>query len=299
MNKKVLAVYYSQTGQLGDIIDSFCEPLRAEGVSVETLSIKPENDYAFPWTGERFFSMMPDCVLGAQTRLLPFEMKERSYDLIVLGYQAWFLSPCIPFNSLVHDPSFRPLLNNTPVITITGARNMWVNAYAGVKKLLIGAKARLVGNIALVDRHPNLVSFVTIFHWMIHGKKDRYLNIFPKPGVSEADVERTKQFGMIVLCNLKNNNWDGLQSELLAKKAVDLKYHLMFIESKAGAMFKVWATFIAKRKNKRMWLELYKYYLLIALYVAAPLVFIIDILIFKPFFSKHIQAQKDAILKLN
>lgn len=48
---------------------------------------------------------------------------------------------------------------------------MWLNAFVRVKKLIHATSAKLVGNVALVDKHANLVSFVTIFHWMLHGKK--------------------------------------------------------------------------------------------------------------------------------
>lgn len=299
MGKKVLAIYYSQTGQLKDIIDNFCAPLIENGISVEKVNIDLKNDYPFPWTATSFFSVMPDCVLGVPAELAPFQLKESSYDLIILGYQTWFLSPGIPFISLMNHPSFVQVLKDTPVITVTGARNMWVNAYQDVKKILNGAGAKQVGNIALVDKNLNLVSFVTIFHWMIHGKKDKYLNIFPKPGVSDADIENTKVFGKIALPYLQKNEWDGMQDELVDKKAVDLKYHLMFIESKAGGMFKVWANFIVKRKNRTVWLSLFKYYILFSLFIAAPIVFVIDLVIFKPFLSKHIKAKKQSILKLN
>ncbi len=299
MSKKILAIYYSQTGQLGDIIDNFCMPLIDRGFSVEKVNIKLKNEYPFPWTGKQFFSVMPDCVLGVPAALAPFELKESSYDLIILGYQAWFLSPSIPFNSLMVDPTFREVLKNTPVITITGARNMWVNAFEKVKKLLNVAGAKHVGTVALADRHLNLVSFVTIFHWMLHGKKDRYLKIFPKPGVSEAEIIHTKVFGEIALAHLEKNHWEGLQSAFVINRAVVLKYHLIFMESKAGRMFKFWANFIVKRKNREGWLTIFKYYLLLSLFILAPLVFIIDRLIFTSFFSKHIRARKEAILNLN
>jgi len=299
MHKKVLAIYYSQSGQLKDIIEYFCAPLINAGISVEKVDVKMQNDYPFPWTTKSFFSVMPDCVLGVPAKLVPFAIKETSYDLIILGYQAWFLSPSIPFNSLVHHPAVRKVLKNTPVITITGARNMWVNAYEKVKKLLRDADAKLVGNIALVDKHLNLVSIFTIFHWMLSGKKDRYLHIFPKPGVSDADIANTKIFGTVVLPYLQKNEWGGMQAALMSKKAVDLKYHLMFIESKAGVMFKLWANFIAKRKKKTVWLIVFKYYLLIALFIAAPIVFVIDMLFFKPFLSKYVRAKKEFYLNLN
>src|SRR5258706_6990093 len=142
MQQKVLAIYFSQSGQLRDIIDCFCEPMIDAGISVEKVNIKMQNDFPFPWTTKSFFSVMPDCVLGVPAKLAPFTLKESSYDLIILGYQAWFLSPSIPFNSLIHHHTVRQVLKNTPVITITGARNMWVNAFQKVKKLVseTGAK---------------------------------------------------------------------------------------------------------------------------------------------------------------
>ncbi|MEP6465464.1 MAG: hypothetical protein ABJB05_04130, partial [Parafilimonas sp.] len=103
----------------------------------------------------------------------------------------------------------------------------------------------------------------------------------------------------ITLPYLEKNNWNGLQSELLNLKAVDPKYHLMFIEGKAGIMFKLWAKFISRNKNKNFWLAAFKYYLLIALFIAAPIVYILNMVIFKPFLSKHIKNKKAILLKLN
>ncbi len=50
---------------------------------------------------------MPDCVLQVPGKLQPFSFKESKYDLIILGYQAWFLSPSIPSNTLLFDAGFR------------------------------------------------------------------------------------------------------------------------------------------------------------------------------------------------
>ncbi len=297
--KKVLAVYYSQSGQLAQIIDNFCEPLINAGCNVEKVRINLKNDFAFPWTTKRFFSVMPDCVLGVQHQLESFQLQQSSYDLIILGYQPWFLSPSIPFNSLLHNSTFKKVLKNTPVITITGVRNMWVNAFEKIKLMLKDAQANHVGTVALYDRNLNLVSIFTIFHWMLKGKKDRYLGFFPLPGVAEKDIENTKNFGKIALPYLEKNEWNGLQDEFIKVKAVDPKYHLMFIEGKAGIMFKLWAKFISNKSNKSFWLAAFKYYLLIALFIAAPLVWIINTLIFKPFLSKHIKNKKAALLKLN
>jgi len=299
MSKKVLAIYYTQSGQLGEIIDNFTAPLAAAGATVEKVFVQPPTPYPFPWKGKSFFSVMPDCVLAVPGELAPFQLKETSYDLIVFGYQAWFLSASIPANTVLHHPSFKAIVKGTPVITITGARNMWINAFEKVKKVLQDSGARLVGNIALVDKHPNPVSFVTILKWMFSGKKERYLNIFPLPGVSDDDSKNTKIFGTIVAQHLATGNWDNLQTELINERAVVIKYPLMYIESKAGHIFKIWANLIAKRKNKTAWLVAFKYYLIIALFIAAPIILTVDAIFFKPFLSRKIKARKQYLLGVN
>src|SRR5690606_41536446 len=57
----------------------------------------------------------------------------------------------------------------------------------------------IFGNVALVDRHLNHVSVITIVHWLMKGRKDSYLGIFPKPGVSEADISGAVKFGRSLL----------------------------------------------------------------------------------------------------
>jgi hypothetical protein len=299
MSKKVLAIYYSQTGQLGEIIDCFTSPLVQQGFTVEKVQVQPQNPYPFPWTGKSFFAQMPDCVLGIPTGLEPFRLKESSYDLIILGYQAWFLSPSIPSNSILNHPLLEDVLRNTPVITITGARNMWISAMERVKGMLKLKEARLVGNIALVDRHANFVSFVTILYWMFTGKKDRYLNLFPKPGVAMEDIKHTGILGETVSHRLQSGDWVGLQDELLQQKALVIKYNLMFIESKARKIFGVWAKIISKKKNKTAWLVAFKYYLLIALFIAAPVILTVDAIFFKPFLSGRIRKQKQYYSGIN
>src|SRR5690606_19157407 len=116
--------YYSQSGQLGEIVDSFARPFLLDNVQVEKIKIEPENDFPFPWTSKSFFDAMPESVLGKPLKLKSFEPKHQSYDLVVVAYQPWFLSPSIPATSLFHHPGIKELLHNTPVVTLIGARNM-------------------------------------------------------------------------------------------------------------------------------------------------------------------------------
>ncbi|HRP56164.1 hypothetical protein [Agriterribacter sp.] len=294
MSKKILAVYFTQSGQLGDIIDHFTKPLASSaGISVEKLRIYPAKQFPFPWSSPAFFEVMPESVEGVPVELEPFAFKEARYDLIVIGYQPWFLSPSIPASSLLQHPSFKTLLKNTPVITISGCRNMWINAQEKVKRRLSEAGADLVGNIALVDKHSNYASLVTIFYWMLTGKKDRKWGLFPKPGVSDEDIANSAIFGETVKLHLQKSEWSGLQARLLEQYAVNIKYSLMFIERKAGRIFSIWSKIINKSKKRSALLVAFKYYLLIALCMAAPIILLVDAIFFKPFLGKRIKKQKE------
>lgn len=295
MNPKILAVYYSQSGQLASIIDNLCAPLAAAGCTIDRVIIEPAVPYPFPWSMEAFFNMMPDCVLGTDTELQPFTLQFDRYDLIIVGYQAWFLSPSIPVRSFLQHPKIKAVLKQTPVITVTGARNMWTNAFIKLRPLLQQAGARLVGSIALVDRHPNLISIFTIFHWMGTGNKTRWLHFFPKPGVSDTDIARAADFGTIILPFLSGNKWEGLQQSLMRAGALRLHFHLMFIESKAGIMFSIWAKKITASKHRKAWLTAFRYYLFTALFLLAPLVSVIDLLFFKPFLSGYTKRKKQEL----
>ncbi len=299
MNKKVLAVYYTQSGQLKQILDNFTAPFSQAGITVETVSIKPRNDFPFPWTTPTFFDAMPESVMGIPTEIEPFQCQELVYDLVIFAYQPWFLSPSIPANSLLLHPAFRAVIKNTPVITLIGARNMWISSQERVKKSLREAGARLVGNTVLIDRNHNLISVVTIFHWMLSGRKDRYKNIFPYPGVSQKDIEDVSDFGKTAAKHLAENKLDTLQQALIAQKAVEVHYNLLFIEERGSKLFRIWAKVILRKKNRAQWLVYFKYYLLIALFVAAPIILTVFSVLIKPFLSRSIEKKKQYYLALN
>jgi len=298
MSKKILAIYYTQTGQLGEIVNNFMIPFEQEGFTVEKVCINPIKKIMFPWSSDSFFDAMPESVLSKPTELEPFQLKETSYDLIVLGYQPWFLSPSIPTTSLLDNSAFKHVLKKTPVITLIGARNMWINAHERIKSSLKEAGANLVGNVALVDNHTNLVSAVTILYWMLWGKKDNLWGIFPKPGVADEDILNTKAFGEMAKQHLIKNNLDTLQQNLVDSKAIVVKTNLMFVEGRAKKLFAIWGSLVKQSKNRKRVLIFFKYYLLIALFMVAPVVLLFYRLLFAPFLGRSIKKQKQYFLGL-
>jgi hypothetical protein len=292
MSKKILILYYSQSGQLTEVIDSFTCPFRETNISVEIVRVKPENDFEFPWTSKRFFDAMPESVLAIPAPLKKIDLKESKYDLVVFAYQPWYLSLSIPANSILAAPEVRTVLKNTPVVSLIAARNMWLSSQEKLKKILKEANANLVGNVALVDKNANPISAITILYWMMTGKKERYLGVFPKPGIQDEDINQAKVFGETVVSFLQKGNFDGMQQQLVSQNAVEVKSDLMFIEERAPRLFSIWANIIIKRKNRTAWLVVFKYYLLFALFIVAPVVLTINAVFFRPFFGKSIREKK-------
>ncbi len=277
--KKVLVLYYSQTGQLKRILDRILDSLQEDSdIRVDYCRYEPEQEFPFPWNSKEFFGAMPDCVLENAAPMKPLILpQDRDYDLVILGYQVWFLSPSIPFNSLLAMPEAQKLLKGKPVITVSGGRNMWIMAQESVKKKLHAMGSDLVGNIALVDHSPNLISVVTIVYWLFYGKRDKLLGIFPKPGVQEMDIENALHFGPPIQQALLTNAYNTLQDQLLDQGAVVVKPHILSMESKAKRVFGIWARLISKAGNqsallRRLILKIFEFYLYFVILFISPLI---------------------------
>lgn len=293
MKQKVLIIYYTQTGQQREILDRLLSPLAADAaVELTFHQIKPVVDYPFPWDGHSFFDAFPESFLQLPCEIEPIdnEILQQDYDLIILGYQVWYLSPSIPFNSFLKSEAARRLLHGKPVITVINCRNMWVMAQEKVKRLLYSIGANHVGNIARVDRHLNHVSVITIVHWMMSGRKDAYLGIFPKPGVSDKDIAESDKFGVPILAHLKRGDYSTLQDELLEQGAVMIRPVLVFTDKRANTLFAKWAKLIRSKglpgaDARKPWLKAFNYYLLFAIWVLAPIVSLLFLILHLPFLS--------------
>ncbi|MFB1502591.1 MAG: hypothetical protein AADX96_00090 [Thiocapsa sp. C3-sup] len=117
------------------------------------------------------------------------------YDLVVLGYQPWYLSPSLPMTAFLKSPAALEILRGKPVITIVACRNMWLMAQEEVKKLVAENGGHLIDNIVLIDQGSSDESFVTTVRWMLTGRRDRFLGLFPPAGVADSEIERVRACG--------------------------------------------------------------------------------------------------------
>lgn len=279
MAKNILVTYYSQSGQLEEIVKNITQPFREnqEEFTVTYYEIKPKNDFPFPWPKDVFFDTFPESYLQVPVELErpSDEILNKDYDLIIFGYQVWFLTPSIPIISFLKSDFAPKLLSGKPLITVSGTRNMWMLSQEKLKVYFKELNIKLVGNIALVDRHDNYTSVITILNWLQTGNK-----ISPKPwpiaGVSDEEINSASKFGGIILPYAKSGNYTGMQEELVKNGAVEIRPFLVKVEKVGNRLFTVFSGIIKKNPQKRkFWLKVYTFYLFAAIWVISPIVLIL------------------------
>ncbi len=281
--KRILVIYYTQTGQLKSALNSTLTPLEQAGVFIEYLHIKPKKAYPYPWSYIEFFDIFPETVHGSPTELEPFSINtEANYDLVVIAYQPWFLSICVPINSFLQTEEAKKLLKDKSVVTILACRNMWLNGQEKMKLQLKKLQAKLVGNITFVDKATNLVSLVTVLAFVLAGKKEKFMGVFPKYGVSDKDLrELAPQFGNILLKHIKTNDYNTQQEELVAAGAVIVKPNLLLMEGRGRDLFPLYANYISKKgkagsTERRTRVRIFGIVLPTAILILSPIITIIS-----------------------
>lgn len=277
--KNVLVIYYTQSGQLLEAAQNVVIDLENDPeVSITYYNIEPVKAFPFPWPAADFFEAFPETFrqIPAEIKEPPVSILNQKFDLVILAYQVWYLSPSIPVNSFLSSEFSYKILNNTPVITLSGSRNMWIKAQEKIKVLLKKNQAKLVGNIAMVDRNVNLVSVITIVDWMFTGIKRKVWGFLPLPGISDQEINESKKFGKVILKHIKQNDFSTLQHELIACNAVEVRHFLVSMDYKANKMFRIWSGLILKfPKRRKLLLKLFYYYLFTAIWVLSPIVHLV------------------------
>lgn len=273
--KKVAVFYYTQTGQLKKILNSLLTPLELKGCEVIYKNIETIEPFSFPWTSEKFYDIFPE-----SRAEIPFTLKKMDFsdvldaDIVVLGYQPWFLAPSIPVASFLKCKETMLYLSGRDVIAVGGARNMWVSAIKSIKTQLEQSGANLTAHIALEDRHNNLISVLTIFRWLINNKKEatKYL---PAAGVSNQDIELLSGLSDDLYNAIESRNFRELQEMIVEKGALRFNPSLYFIENNGNKIWGAWAKWVLKKgkygdPERRFRLKIFKWYLLTLIFAVSP-----------------------------
>lgn len=282
MAKNILVTYYTQTGQLEEILRKLTQPLRDnnEEFTLTYYQIKPKKDFPFPWPTDVFYNTFPESYLQIPVEIEPpsDEILNQEYDLVIFGYQVWFLTPSIPIISFLKSEYAPKLLGGKPLVTVSGTRNMWMLSQEKLKVYFKELKVNLVGNIALVDRHNNYTSVITILNWLGTGNKVSP-KPWPKAGVSDQEIEGANKYGSIMMPYFQKGNYEGMQKELVQNGAVEIRPFLVKVEKVGNKLFTVFSRIINNNPDKRkFWVSVYKFYLMVAIWVISPIVLLLFIL---------------------
>ncbi|OVE58557.1 hypothetical protein [Chryseobacterium mucoviscidosis] len=302
MQKDILVIYYSQTGQLTDIVKNIALPFEAkkEEYNVTYYNIKLKKDFPFPWPNDVFFNTFPESYLQIPSEILPppEEAVNKKFDLIIFGYQVWYLTPSIPIISFLKSGFAENILKDTPVVTVSATRNMWMYSQEKLKVYLKNLNAKLVGNIALVDRHDNYTSVLTILRWMTTGKKEKS-GILPAAGVSDEEIKGSVKYGEIIEKHFSRNDLDTLQPDLVKNGAVEIRAFLVRVEKVGNKIFTIWSNLIMKKKEKRpLLIKFFKVYLMAAIWIISPIVLVLHLLTTPVFWFKR-KKQREYLQGIN
>ena len=263
------------------ILQSLAKPFLDDGHTVIYEELKPLEKFPFPWSAYEFFNAFPETFTQQPIPLQALsENTHQDFDLVILGYQPWFLTPSRPVSSFLQSKDGKRILQNRNVVTVLGCRNMWLGAQEKVKRRLMEANARLVGHIALVDRSGNLTSLITILRWMFTGNKNPFW-FFPPAGVSEQDIEHAAVFGNHIRAALQANNFDTLQDTLNKEGAIEIKPNLVLMEKRGQKAFSVWAKFVAMggavhSTGRKLRVYIFMYLLPTAIFILSPLLWLLS-----------------------
>jgi hypothetical protein len=241
--KTILVVEYSQTGQLTAVLDALLAPLQQpDGANrVHREVLRPVPAYPYPWPFWKFLDAFPETVAGDFPPLAPLTVDSGSaFDLIVIGYPVWFLSPPPPITAFLRSAAGRRLVCGRPVVTVTACRNMWLMAQEQMKQLLAEAGARHCDHVALVDQGNAFATFVTTPRWLLTGRKGAFWG-FPPAGVPTAEIAACRRFGLALREALQRDAEQQPGPMLGGLRACAVDPRLIASEKIGRRSFRFWA----------------------------------------------------------
>jgi hypothetical protein len=274
--KRLLVVSYSQSGQLADIVAAVLRPLTDAGVSIHHEMLCPQTAFPFPWPFFAFLDAFPEAVRLDPRPNQPLQIApDADFDLVILAWPVWYLSPAQPVTAFLQSEAGKRLLNGRPVVSVVACRNMWLSAFDTLKTLIEDAGGRLVDHVALTDNAPALATFITTPRWMFTGRRDRFLGL-PPAGVQPAQVADAARFGTKLAAALANDEEKSGTPMLTGLGAVKVVPHLVFSERAGQRAFRVWSGLIRRcgrpgQKRRIPALILFVLYLVLLILTVVPL----------------------------
>lgn len=240
--KRILVVHYSQTGQLSQAVAAMMQPLEHAGHQITALQLQPQTPFPFPWPPLKFLDAFPESAGMKPGPLRPLDLPDDTdFDLIILAYQVWYLSPSQPMAAFLQSPDAARLLNDKPVVTLVACRNMWLIAQEKVKALVAAAGGKLRDHIALTDPPEHAIAtFITTPRWLLTGRRDAFWGL-PAAGIPVEELRGTARFGQALARALANGEEEQSTPMLAGLRASPVDTRLIMSEHAGHRAFKAWS----------------------------------------------------------
>jgi hypothetical protein len=297
---RVLVIHYSQTGDAARVAQVIAEPLESAGHLVLRECMRPVVDYPFPWRSPlRFFDVLPECLLGPPPEIQPVLFDPNAhYDLVILVYQVWFLSPSLPIQGFFASPA-AAVLREKKVISVSVSRNMWHSASERMKRMLRAAGAIQSDNVVVTHQGPACATFVTTPRALLFGKKDSFLGIFPAAGIGQIELDRVRRFGELIRDRWPSRPPGDAGPVLRGAGAVSINSVYMIPEAIGWFLFIGWAHVLKALGRLGHWARLvgllgFMVFLPCAIIVGIPAVCVAMLLV-APFVRRSVTAYAERI----
>ncbi|MDR2031472.1 MAG: dialkylresorcinol condensing enzyme [Azoarcus sp.] len=274
--KSVLIVSYSQSGQLGEIVAALSRPLAEAGVDVRHEALRPEPPFPFPWPFFAFLDAFPESVRLEPPPNRPLALAaEAHFDLVILAWTVWYLSPAQPITAFLQGAEGRRLLAGRPVVSVVACRNMWLCAFDVLRDLVAEAGGRLIDHVAFTDPSSALATFITTPRWMFTGRRDRFLGL-PPAGVDARQSAGAARFGAALADALAHDREQCGRPLLSGLGAVKVAPHLILSERAGRRAFRIWSGLVrrcgrAGERRRIPALVLFSLYLIVMILTVVPL----------------------------
>ncbi len=297
--KRVLVLYYTQSGDVLRAAESFVKFLDTPEVELTWECIKPKADYPYPWKLSKFFDVFPECINEEPPEIYPPKFGEsEKFDLVIVAYQVWFLAPALPIQSFFKS-EYAKVLKDTKIITLIVCRNMWHSASEIMKKMIAEVGGIHIDNVVVTHQGPPLATFITTPRLLLTGKKDKFLGTLPPAGVKDEDIHALSRFGRQIANNLAALTDSSNQPLLKGLDAVEVNRRYIIPEIIGRFVYNPWAKIARFFGKPGSWSRRPVIYLFaVQLVLVIPIVLLVSMVfrvLFNPLLNKKLDAYVDVL----
>lgn len=196
----VLIVYFSLSGQTEKISKAVENTLREGGHTTHVIRLQTDPRFPFPVAPDFMNDLLKKALLGRwpEPNLRPFSIPPgRRFDAIILGYQAWYLTPSTPILAFLNAPE-AAILQTAPVIGLMTCRARHRRATRLFRRQVEARGGRLIEQQVFVDQDPFPSNFIGLGHYLHEGKNpERGLlrEVLHPFGVGQRGVLQARRYG--------------------------------------------------------------------------------------------------------